>query len=483
MRVRELVKNQGIFIGYPNEATMPRPLRIKQLQKADQDFVWHPFTQMKEWGQQAPLILSRGKGSYVFDIEGNQYLDATASIWVNIHGHRHPDIDRAIRQQLSKVAHTTLLGASNPPAIQLAQTLVHLAPKGLTKVFYSDNGSTAVEIAAKMAVQYWRQCPDPQPQKTRFVHVGSSYHGDTVGSLSLSGIERFRQPFLSMVFPTFDIDSPHCYRCPLSLKFPECGLACVSPLERLLQEHHQSIAGLIIEPMVQAVAGIIPSPPGYLRTVRDLCNRYHVLMIADEVATGIGRTGRMFACEHEQITPDLLAIAKGLTGGYLPLAATLATQQIYDAFLGDYEAGRTFFHGHSYTGNPLGCAAALATLDVFKRQRTLHKLKKRIPWLHDRLKSLGRDPWVGDIRQIGYMIGIEIVSDKNLKERFPPTKRVGFHIAEQCRTLGLLIRPIGDILILMPPLSASTKELQQMVNILTRAIALVRTQASEALPI
>lgn len=454
---------------------MPRRLNLKRLQQTDKDCIWHPFTQMKEWSQQSPLILSRGQGSYVFDLDGNQYLDGTASIWVNIHGHRQPQIDRAIRSQLTKVGHTTLLGASNPPAIQLAQALVHLAPRGLTKVFYSDNGSTAVEIAAKMAIQYWKQCPHPQPQKTRFVHVGLSYHGDTVGALSLSGIEGFRRPFLSLVFPTDDIDSPHCYRCPLSLTFPDCRMACLSPLEILLQEHHQSIAGLIIEPMVQAVAGILPSPPGYLRAVRELCTRYQILMIADEVATGFGRTGKMFACEHEEVTPDLLAIAKGMTGGYLPLAATLATERIYEAFWGEPEEGLTFFHGHSYTGNPLGCAAALANLEVFKRQRTLQKMKKRIPWLRDRLQSFRHDPWVGDIRQCGYMIGIELVADRDSQRPFPLTDRIGSQVAKHAKTLGLLIRPIRDVLILMPPLSASLKELQQMLDILALAIALTRT--------
>jgi len=478
VRVQELVKILGIPLGYLNATTMPRRPSTKQLEQADKDFVWHPFTQMKEWAQKPPLILSGGKGSYVFDLEGNHYLDATASIWVNIHGHRQPHIDRAIRSQLSKVAHTTLLGASNPSAIQLAKALVQLAPKGLTKVFYSDNGSTAVEIAAKMAIQYWQQCPQPQPQKTRFVHVGTSYHGDTAGALSLSGIEGFRRPFVSLIFPTHEIDSPYCYRCPVSLAFPACRLACLSPLETLLKEHHQSIAGLVIEPMVQAVAGIIPSPPGYLQAIRELCTRYRVLMIADEVATGFGRTGRMFACDHEAVTPDLLAVAKGLTGGYLPLAATLATQQIYEAFWGEPEEGLTFFHGHSYTGNPLGCAAALATLEVFKRQRTLKKLEKRIPWLQARLQPLREDPWVGDIRQCGYMIGIELVSNRKEKSPFPSTERMGYRIAEQAKSLGLLIRPIRDILILMPPLSASLKELQQMVGILTLAIALVRKKHS-----
>ncbi len=445
-----------------------------QLQKDDCQYVWHPFTQMQEWERHAPLIIRRGKGSYVYDMEGNAYLDATASIWVNVHGHRHPRIDQAIRYQLTQVAHTTLLGLSNPPAIQLAKALIQLAPKGLRKVFYSDNGSTAVEVAAKMAIQYWKQCPAPQPRKTRFIHLGLAYHGDTVGGMSLSGVDLFRGPFSSLLFPSHGIEPPYCYRCALRLRFPECDLACLAPLEKLLQAKHREIAGLILEPMVQAVAGIIPSPPGYLKRVRDLCTRYNVLFIADEVATGFGRTGRMFACEHEDISPDIMAIAKGLTGGYLPLAATLTTTAIYEAFLGEVHEEKTFFHGHSYAGNPLGCAAALANLAIFKTERTLTKLQKRIPQFRTFLKSLADDPWVGDIRQCGYMVGIELVQDKNQKNPFPASDRIGQKIAMTARTLGLLIRPIGTIMILMPPLSATMKELNQMVTILKLAISVVR---------
>lgn len=445
-----------------------------QLQKDDCQYVWHPFTQMQEWERHPPLIIRRGKGSYVYDMEDNPYLDATASIWVNVHGHRHPRIDQAIRYQLTQVAHTTLLGLSNPPAIQLAKALIRLAPKGLQKVFYSDNGSTAVEVAAKMAIQYWQQCPTPQPRKTQFIHLGMAYHGDTVGGVSLSGIELFRRPFPSLLFPSHDIEPPYCYRCPLRMRFPECGLACLDSLKQLLQGKHQEIAGLILEPMVQAVAGIIPSPPGYLKRVRELCTRYNILFIADEVATGFGRTGRMFACEHEGVSPDIMAIAKGLTGGYLPLAATLTTTAIYKAFLGEAHEEKTFFHGHSYTGNPLGCAAALANLAIFKTERTLAKLQRRIPQFRTILESLADDPWVGDIRQSGYMVGIELVQDKNQKTPFPVSDRMGQKIAMMARTLGLLIRPIGTIMILMPPLSATVKELKQMVAILKLAISVVR---------
>jgi adenosylmethionine-8-amino-7-oxononanoate aminotransferase len=445
-----------------------------QLQKDDCQYVWHPFTQMREWERLPPLIIRRGKGSYVYDMEDNPYLDATASIWVNVHGHRHPRIDQAIRHQLTQVAHTTLLGLSHPPAIQLAKALIRLAPKGLQKVFYSDNGSTAVEVAAKMAIQYWQQCPTPQPRKTQFIHLGMGYHGDTVGGVSLSGVELFRRPFSCLLFPSHDIKPPYCYRCPLGLHFPECGLACLDPLEQLLQAKHTEIAGLILEPMVQAVAGIIPSPPGYLKRVRELCTRYNVLFIADEVATGFGRTGRMFACEHEGVSPDIMAIAKGLTGGYLPLAATLTTTAIYEAFLGEAHEEKTFFHGHSYTGNPLGCAAALANLAIFKTERTLTKLQRRIPQFRTILESLAEDPWVGDIRQCGYMVGIELVQDKHQKTLFPVADRLGQKITMTARTLGLLVRPIGTIMILMPPLSATMKELHQMVAILKLAISVVR---------
>jgi len=448
---------------------------VKQLQKDARAYIWHPFTQMQEWEQATPLLINRGKGTLVYDIDGNAFLDGTSSIWVNLHGHRHPTIDQAIRYQLTQIAHTTLLGLSHPPAIQLAKALVKLAPNGLQKVFFSDNGSTAVEIALKMAIQYWQQCPSPQPRKTGFIHLGLSYHGDTVGSMSLSGIELFQKPFSSLLFPSpIHLDSPYCYRCPLQLQFPQCSLACADPLEAFLKVKHEEIAGIIIEPMVQGVAGIIPSPPGYLKHVVELCRRYRVLFIADEVATGFGRTGRMFACEHEAVSPDIMAIAKGITGGYLPLAATLTTNEIYSAFLGEPHEGRTFFHGHSYTGNPLGCAAALANLSIFKTERTLTKVKNRTPKFAAFLKTLTDDPWVGDIRQCGYMVGIELVKNQHTKEPFPMSDRIGHRVGFTARTLGLLIRPIGNTMILMPPLSASLKELQQMVDILKVAISIVR---------
>ncbi len=449
---------------------------IKQLDKDARKYVWHPFTQMREWEQQPPLIIDRGEGTFVYDLEGYAYLDGTASIWVNIHGHQHPTIDSAIRHQLTKIAHTTFLGLSHPSAIQLAKALVQLAPKGLEKVFFSDNGSTAVEVALKMAIQYWQQCSSPKPRKTQFIHLGLAYHGDTVGGMSLSGIESFRKPFSSLLVPDHHtVHAPFCYRCPLDLQFPSCQMACADPIETLLKKKHRVIAGIIVEPMVQGVAGLIPSPPGYLKRVHELCQHYHVLLIADEVATGFGRTGRMFACEHEGVTPDIMAVAKGMTGGYLPLAATLTTKEIYSAFLGKPHEGKTFLHGHSYTGNPLGCAAALANLAIFKTERTLAKVQRRAPKLSAFLKKLTADPWVGDIRQCGYMVGIELVLNQCTKEPFPITDRIGHRVGLAARALGLLIRPIGNTMILMPPLSATLQELQQMVDILKVAISVVRT--------
>ncbi len=449
---------------------------VKQMQHDARTYIWHPFTQMQEWEHQTPLLITRGKGARLYDIEGNAYLDGTSSIWVNLHGHRHPTIDQAIRHQLTQVAHTTLLGLSHPPAIQLAKALVRLAPEGLHKVFFSDNGSTAVEIALKMAIQYWQQCPHPQPRKTQFVHLALAYHGDTVGGMSLSGIDLFQKPFSSLLFPErHHIDAPYCYRCRLDLEFPQCKLACSDPLETLLQEKHEEIAGVIVEPMVQGVAGLLPSPPGYLRRIQDLCRQYKVLFIADEVATGFGRTGRMFACEHESVRPDIMAIAKGLTGGYLPLAATLTTDDIYAAFLGKPHEGKAFFHGHSYTGNPLGCAAALANLSIFKSERTLTKVQRRTPQLSSLLRALADDPWVGDIRQCGYMVGIELVQNQQTKDPFPVIHRIGHRVTLAARTLGLLIRPIGNTIILMPPLSSTLQELKQMIDIINVAIGVVRT--------
>lgn len=449
---------------------MAKKTRTNTLADWDRTYLWHPFTQMQEWEQEQPLIIERGKGSYLIDTEGKKYLDGTSSIWVNLHGHRHPALDRAIKTQLGKIAHSTFLGLSNPPAIQLARELIRIAPKGLTRVFYSDNGSTAVEVALKMAVQYWQQRrPDAGPKNT-FLHLKLAYHGDTIGAVSVGNIELFHARFKSLLFPTLEADPPYCYRCPLGLTYPSCQMACLDPVEEILKTRHRELAGFIIEPLVQAAAGMITAPPGYLKRIRELCTKYNVLLIADEVATGFGRTGKLFACQHEGVTPDLMAISKGLTGGYLPLAATLTTEEIYKAFLGRYEDFKTFFHGHSYTGNPLGCAVALANLEVFKKEKTLAKLQPKIKTMARLLQPFRQLPHVGDIRQKGLMAAIELVEDKNTKKPYPLASRIGHRVTGEACRRGLLLRPIGNVLILMPPFSTSLPEIRRMVEVLRASV-------------
>jgi adenosylmethionine-8-amino-7-oxononanoate aminotransferase len=346
-------------------------VRREDLIAWDRTIYWHPFTQMAEY---EPLILQRGEGCELIDIDGNRYIDGVSSLWCNIHGHRHPRIDQAIREQLDRVAHVTALGCSNPTSIVLAKRLVDLAPPGLHHVFFSDDGATAVEVALKMAFQYWRQCPNPRPEKTLYVALEGAYHGDTLGAVSVGGVERFHAMFQPLLFPCLRLPAPDTYRTPPGVSTERLAEYHLSLLQELLERDHERIVAVVIEPRIQAAAGMIFHPPGYLRGVRELTRKYDVFLIADEVAVGMGRTGRMFACEHEGVSPDFLCLAKGLTGGYLPLAATLTTKRVWEAFLGRYEEARTFFHGHTYTGNPLGAAAALATLEVFEEERTLEHL-------------------------------------------------------------------------------------------------------------
>jgi adenosylmethionine---8-amino-7-oxononanoate aminotransferase len=435
---------------------------------------------MQEWEREEPLIIDRGRGPYVIDTEGRRYLDAVSSIWVNLHGHRHPKLDAALRRQLNKIAHSTMLGLSNPPAIELARELVRLAPQGLSRVFYSDDGSTAVEVALKMAVQYWRQRQPPAGPKQTFLHLEFSYHGDTLGAMSVGGVELFTAPFRPLLHRTLAAEAPYCYRCPLALTYPSCALRCTESVEALLKRRHSEIAALIIEPVVQAAGGMIVAPPGYLGRIRELCTQYHVLLIADEVATGFGRTGRMFACEHDRITPDLMAISKGLTGGYLPLAATLTTEEIYQAFLGDYHEWKHFFHGHSYTGNPLACAVALANLAIFRAERTLSRMQRGIKLLGDELTLLADLKHVGDVRQCGYMIGLELVEDKSTRFPYPLERRIGHLVALEARRLGLILRPLGSVVVLMPPLSMPLRELRRMVRLVGKAIRRVTEEHAES---
>ena len=435
------------------------------LERHDHQYLWHPFTQMQDWLEESPLIIERAAGNYLIDVDGNRYLDGISSLWVTVHGHQRNEINRAITEQLEKVSHTTFLGLTHPPGIQLARRLVELAPTGLTRVFFSDTGAAAVEIALKMAFQYWRQRRDPRPGKTKFLSLFNGYHGDTIGAVSLGGIERFQTTYAPLLFPTVKAPSAYCYRCHLNKEYPSCGIACLEDVDRALAEHADELAAVVMEPLVQGASGMIAFPRGYTRSVWEMAKKHDVLFIADEVATGFGRTGTMFACQQEGIQPDLMAVGKGISGGYLPLAATLATEEIFQNFLGRVDQGRTFYHGHTYTGNPLACAAALASLEIFEREGTLEQLKSKAEALKKGLRRFTSLDHVGDVRQAGFMVGVELVKDRKTKEQYPVEAGIGHRAILEARRRGVILRPLGDVIVLMPPLSISYQELDFLLEV------------------
>ncbi|MFQ5863404.1 MAG: adenosylmethionine--8-amino-7-oxononanoate transaminase, partial [Candidatus Brocadiales bacterium] len=392
------------------------------LEEWDKAYVWHPFTQMKDFLEaERPIVIEEAEGVILRDVHGNEYIDGVSSLWCNIHGHRNRHIDQAVKTQLDKVAHSTLLGLSSVPAVKLAKRLVEITPRGLNKVFYSDNGSTAVEVALKMSFQYWQQTGSPEKQK--FIALEHGYHGDTLGAVGVGGIKSFHGLYKPLLFHTTFTPAPYCYRCPLHKDSREaCRLACLEELEEIMENSCRETAALIMEPLVQGAGGMIVHPPGFLRGVRELCSKYNVLLIADEIMTGFGRTGKMFACEHEDVVPDIMCLSKGINGGYMPLAATLTADRIYGAFLGDQ--GKKFFHGHTYTGNPLGCAAALASLELFEDERILEKLQPKIRLFSKSLGSFHELKHVGDVRHLGLIAGIELVKDKRTKEEFSTEEKM-----------------------------------------------------------
>jgi adenosylmethionine---8-amino-7-oxononanoate aminotransferase len=429
----------------------------EDLRRLDKQYVWHPFTHMQPWlaDDHQPLVITAAEGMHLIDSDGNRYLDGVSSLWCNVHGHRVPEIDAAIRAQLDKVAHTTMLGLSNEPAILLAERLIQLAPRGLAKVFYSDAGATATEVAFKLAAQYWFNLG--KPEKNEFVGFTEAYHGDTVGAMSVGRTAAFHRPYFPLLFKVHYAPTPFEYRggsLTDSLKF----------LDGILRESSPRIAAVCIEPIVQGAAGMIVHPPGFLRGVRELCDKYGVLLIADEVAVGFGRTGTMFACQHENVAPDLMCVAKGISGGYLPLAATLASRKVFDAFLGQPWEGKTFFHGHTYTGNPLACAAALASLDLFEKNDLIAAVQRNSGELAAMLEPLKRLPHVGHIRQKCFMVGIELVADKGARQPFDPKRRLGAEVCAKVRRRGVILRPLGDVIVIMPPLAMEADDLRKIVD-------------------
>lgn len=431
----------------------------EQLEAWDREHVWHAFTQMAE---HRPFLIQRAEGCTLYDQEGRAYLDGVSSLWCNVHGHRHPHIDAAIRRQLDQVAHVTLLGMGHPITVTLAKKLVDIAPAGLAHVFFSDSGASAVEVALKLAFQFWQQCENPQPRKTKYLAFDNAYHGDTLGSVSVGGVARFHEMFKPLLFEVQRLPTPNLYRLPVNLSREAATAHYLQLVEETLQQHNADLAAVVIEPLMQCAAGMILHPPGFLSGLRELTRKYDVLLIADEVAVGMGRSGRMFACEHEVVSPDLLCLAKGLTGGYLPLAATLATDRIWQAFLGSYESSRTFFHGHTYGGNPLGAAAAVATLEVFEQEQTLTNLQPKIARLQEHLARIAAHPHVGDVRQLGFIAGIELVRDRATKEPFPWSERRGQRVCDHAISQGVWLRPLGNVVVIMPPLSISLAELDRI---------------------
>ncbi len=450
--------------------SLSKKRRSLELARKDKKFVWHPFTQMRDWEREDMLVVEKGRGVWLEDTDGRRYLDGVSSLWCNVHGHRVPEIDRAVKKQLDKVAHSTFLGLSNVPAIELAEKLVKIAPRGLTRVFYSDSGSEAVEIALKIAYQYWQQ--SGKPEKKKFVKLENSYHGDTLGSVSVGGISLFHEVYGPLLFPSFTVPSPYAYRWKNKGAAPaQAGRESLEALERLLKKHHRELAAFIMEPVMQGAAGMIDQPEGYISRARALTKKYNVLLIFDEVATGFGRTGTMFAAGREKVSPDLMAAAKGLTGGYLPLAVTYASEKIYRAFLGAYEEFKTFFHGHTYTANPLACSAALASLELFEKKKVLQKLKPKLGLMAARLAQFKKIPIVGDIRQKGFMAGIELVKNRRTREPFPLKEKIGVRVIEKARAMGAILRPLGPVVVLMPPLGISLQELSQLLDITYKAIS------------
>ena len=442
------------------------------IRRWDAEHVWHPFTQMQEYLATEPVVVERAEGNYLIDDLGRRLFDGTSALWCNLLGHRVPEIDDAVAEQLMRFAHTTMLGTTHPGVARLARRLVEIAPAGLNHVFFSDNGATAVEAALKTAFQYrlLTQGKDAAA-KTVYLSLDNAYHGDTLGAAAVGGVEIFHDVFKPILLPALKTPSPYCYRCPIGKTPGSCSIDCADDLEQVLARENGRVCAVILEPGVQAAAGMLVLPDGFLTRTAAACRKHGALLILDEVATGFGRTGTLFACQREDVTPDLLCIGKGLTGGYLPVAATLATDAIYNAFLGRYDEYRHFFHGHTYTGNALGCAAALATLGLLADGQIIAAVDRKAAVLREALTPLASHRHVGDVRQAGLMCGIELVADRTTKALFPPGERHGYHICLSLRARNIFLRPLGDVIVLMPPLSANEDELRYLASSVRAAIA------------
>ncbi|MFH0797391.1 MAG: adenosylmethionine--8-amino-7-oxononanoate transaminase [Candidatus Omnitrophota bacterium] len=433
----------------------------KWLEK-DRKYIWHPYTQMKDCQHLPPILIERAKGIKIYDHRGRFYYDTIASWWCNVHGHNHPEIKKAIKEQIECLDHVLFAGFTHKPAIALAEKLVAISPKNLTKVFFSDNGSTAVESALKMSFQYWQNTG--KKKKVKFVSLDLGYHGDTIGTMSVSGVGLFNQVFQPLFFSSFQVPSPYCYRCPVGKEQGDCRLDCVKPIEELVSQKHREIAGIILEPLVMAAGGMIVYPKEYLERVAEIAKKYNVHLLLDEVATGFGRTGKMFACNYVDIQPDFICLSKGLTSGTLPLGVTLMTDRIYQAFYADYEEKKTFYHGHTYTANPIAVSCARASLRVFKEEKTLERLKKLIPLFHQGLEEFRSLAIVGDVRYLGMIGALELVKNKKRKEPFSFKERIGWEVYKRGLKANLILRPLGSVTYLFLPLCVTEEELKDILS-------------------
>ncbi len=440
----------------------------QDLIEKDKKYVWHPDTQMKDFEKEDPIIIERGEGIYVYDVDGNKYIDAIASWWVNTLGHSNPRLNNALCEQVKKIEHVLLAGFSHIPAIELAEELVRVSAPDITKVFYSDNGSTATEVALKMAFQYWAQVGKPNKQK--FVALDHSYHGDTLGAVSVGGVDIFYKVFKPLLFEIFKAKSPYCYRCPEGLCNRTCDIECINSVEDIFKEHNEEIAAIIVEPLVQGACGMRMYPPEFLSRLRLLCDKYEILLIDDEVAMGFGRTGKMFAYQHADITPDMVCLAKGITAGYLPLAATLTTDKIFNAFYDDYDTYKTFYHGHSFTGNPLAASIAVENLKIFREENIIENLQPKIEFFHKELDKFRDLDFVGDVRYTGMVAAIELVKNKETKEKFDSKLRIGKKVYDEALKLGAILRPLDHIIYFIPPYIITNEEIINLLNIAKKSI-------------
>ena len=442
---------------------------IFEIFEYDKQFIWHPCTQMKDHEQFPIIPIKKGKGAYIYDINGNKILDAISSWWVNILGHCNERINNAIKEQLEKIEHVIFAGFTHEPAAMLSKKLIDLMPDNITKIFFADNGSSAVEVALKMSFQYWQQAG--KPKKTKFAAIEGAYHGETIGALSVGGIDLYKKIYNPILIKTHYAKGPLCFNCYLGKNRETCNAECFKYLNEIIEKYSDELAAIIIEPMVQCANSMNIYSKVYLKKLYESCKKNDIILIADEIAVGFGRTGKMFAFEHANIKPDIICLSKGITGGYLPLSVVLTGDNIYNAFYDDYTKLKAFLHSHSYTGNPIACAAAVETLKIFDEENILIKNIEKSRKIYNRLiGDFSEHPYIGEIRQLGMIAAVELVKDKKTKERFPWERRTGFQVYKHALKMGVLLRPLGDTIYFMPPYVINDDDIELMVTVAKNSI-------------